>query len=381
MNGPVLPAPLSHEQPVNGFPKRQLTTLLVAVLALVGIFVLAGSAVATPTVSSKRADAQRAMEQINQMDRQLEVVGTRWQGARYHLKQTTTKLSATKVSLRLARKSLVVAHHALAQRVISLYMEQGDASDSTVAILLQATSLQDMIDRVDAAQRISDHDSRVVKQVTTLRDKTASEAASLEKLRAKQQGYVSQASAQWNELKQKKAEREAYVSSVKREIASIIVEQNRQAKLAAEQARRTVASYNSAASSTTPSSTAPSSNYTAPAASSVWAGVVQAAMSRLGAQYVWGAAGPTTFDCSGLVVWSFAQVGISLPHYSYSQMSGGSPVSAGDLQPGDLLFFYGGSHVGIYIGGNQFIHAPHTGTVVQVTSLSSYSLTAARRYG
>jgi len=192
LNGPVLPAPLSHEQPVNGFPKRQLTTLLVAVLALVGIFVLAGSAVATPTVSSKRADAQRAMEQINQMDRQLEVVGTRWQGARYHLKQTTTKLSATKVSLRLARKSLVVAHHALAQRVISLYMEQGDASDSTVAILLQATSLQDMIDRVDAAQRISDHDSRVVKQVTTLRDKTASEAASLEKLRAKQQGYVSQ---------------------------------------------------------------------------------------------------------------------------------------------------------------------------------------------
>jgi len=104
-------------------------------------------------------------------------------------------------------------------------------------------------------------------------------------------------------------------------------------------------------------------------------------MSRLGARYVWGAAGPTTFDCSGLVVWSFAQVGISLPHYSYSQMSGGSPVSAGDLQPGDLVFFYGGSHVGIYIGGNQFIHAPHTGTVVQVTSLSSYSLSAARRIG
>ena len=108
---------------------------------------------------------------------------------------------------------------------------------------------------------------------------------------------------------------------------------------------------------------------------------VRAAMSRLGAPYVWGAAGPTTFDCSGLVVWSFAQVGISLPHYSYSQMAMGSPVSYSDLQPGDLVFFYGGSHVGIYIGGGQFIHAPHTGTVVQVTSLSSYSLTAARRIG
>jgi cell wall-associated NlpC family hydrolase len=62
-------------------------------------------------------------------------------------------------------------------------------------------------------------------------------------------------------------------------------------------------------------------------------------------------------------------------------MSGGAAVSASDLQPGDLVFFYGGSHVGIYIGGNQFVHAPHTGTVVQVTSLSEYGLSAARRYG
>jgi cell wall-associated NlpC family hydrolase len=62
-------------------------------------------------------------------------------------------------------------------------------------------------------------------------------------------------------------------------------------------------------------------------------------------------------------------------------MAGGAAVSPSDLQPGDLVFFYGGSHVGIYIGGNQFIHAPHTGSYVQVTSLSSYSLSAARRYG
>ena len=363
---------------MNGFSKRQLTTLFIAVPALVGIFVLAGSAAATPTVGSKRADAQQAIEQINQMDQQMEKVGTAWQGAKYHLGQTTSKLNATRVSLGVARKSFGAARHALAQRVISVYMEQNDTSDSTVAILFQATSLQDMINRVDARQRISDHDTRVVKQVKTLRDKTAAQAASLEKLQAKQKAYVSQISAKWNDLKRKKAERQAYVRSVKREIASIIAEQNRQAKLAAAQARQTIKSYNSA--STTSSPVSP--NYTAPAASSVGAAVVNAAMSRLGAPYVWGAAGPTAFDCSGLVVWSFAQAGRpGMPHYSYSLMSGGSPVSAGDLQPGDLVFFYGGSHVGIYIGGGQFIHAPHTGTVVQVTSLSSYSLTAARRYG
>ena len=362
---------------MNGFSKRQLATFLLAVPALVGIFVLAGSAGATPTVSSKRADAQRAWDQINQMDRQLEVVGTKWQGAKYHLNQTDTKLKATRISLGIARRSFAASRHALAQRVIAVYMEQGDTSNSTVAILFQATSLQDMIDRVDARQRISDHDARVVKQVKMLRDKTASEAASLQTLQSKQQAYLNQVTAQRSDLQRKLSERKAYVASVKKEIASMVAEQKRQAAAAAVRARQTVASYNSAS---TPSSSV-SPNYTAPAASSVGAGVVSAAMSRLGANYVWGAAGPTTFDCSGLVVWSFAQVNISLPHYSYSQMAMGSPVSYGDLQPGDLVFFYGGSHVGIYIGGGQFIHAPHTGTVVQVTSLSSYSLTAARRIG
>ena len=372
--------PLSCYQPVNGFIKRQLATLLIAIPVLVGVFALASSAFATPSISSKRAAAQQAMEQINEMDRQMEVVGTKWQGAVYHLNQTKTRLRRTKVSLRLARNSLGSARHALAQRVISVYQEQGNESDSTVAILFQATSIQDMIDRVEARQRISDHDSRVVKQVRELRDKIAAQAASLKTLQDKQQKYADEISAQWSALKQRKAEREAYVRSVKKEIVSLIAEQKREAAAAAARARQTISNYNSASttSASTPTSTVPST-YVAPAASSVGAAAVNAAMSRLGAPYVWGSAGPTTFDCSGLVVWSFAQAGISLPHYSYGQMAMGAPVAASDLQPGDLVFFYGGSHVGIYIGGGQFIHAPHTGTVVQVTSLGSYGLTAARR--
>ncbi|MHB8060846.1 MAG: C40 family peptidase [Gaiellaceae bacterium] len=364
---------------MNGFPKRQLTTLFIALPALVGIFVLAGSAAATPTVSSKRAEAEQAMAQIDQMDMQLEAVGNKWQGAKYHLGQTTTKLNSTKVSLGIARKSFGAARHALAKRVISAYMEQDDTSNSTVAILFQATSLQDMINRVEARQRISDLDSRVVRQVRALRNRTAAQAASLQKLQARQQSYVNEMSSQWNALKSKQNERRAFVASKRREIASLIAEQERQAAAAAAQARRTVASYNSAPAT----SSAVSPSYTAPAASSVGAAVVGAAMSRLGAPYVWGASGPTTFDCSGLVVWSFAQAGRpGMPHYTYSLMSGGSPVSTSDLQPGDLVFFYGGSHVGIFIGGGQFVHAPHSGTVVQVSSLGSYStVTAARRYG
>jgi cell wall-associated NlpC family hydrolase len=359
---------------VNGFSKRQLITILVAVPALVGILVLAGSAAATPTVSSKRADAERAIAQINQMDQQIEAVGNRWQGAQYNLKQTTNRLSATKASLELARKSLDSSRHALARRIIGVYQDQGNESDSTVAILLQATSLQNMIDRVDAAQRISDHDSQVVKQVTKLRNKTARQAAALQKMQTRQRALVAQISSQYSALKTKLNERKAYVASVKREIASIRAEQLRQAQLAAVQARRTVASY--------PKTAVASPTVGAAPPSSIGAAVVQAAMSKLGSQYVWGAAGPTTFDCSGLVVWAFAQAGRpGMPHYTGSLMAGGTPVSTSDLQPGDLVFFYGGSHVGIYIGGGQFVHAPHTGTVVQVASLGSYSaVTAAVRY-
>jgi cell wall-associated NlpC family hydrolase len=68
----------------------------------------------------------------------------------------------------------------------------------------------------------------------------------------------------------------------------------------------------------------------------------------------------------------FAQIGVSLPHSSYAMMGMGTPVSMSQLQPGDLVFFSGGSHMGIYIGGGQFIHSPHTGDVVKISSLSGY---------
>ena len=93
-------------------------------------------------------------------------------------------------------------------------------------------------------------------------------------------------------------------------------------------------------------------------------------MSQLGTPYVWGGASPGGFDCSGLVMWAYAQVGVSLPHSSYAQYGYGVPVSRDQLQAGDLVFFDGLGHVGIYIGGDQFVHAPHTGDVVKISSLS-----------
>lgn len=109
-------------------------------------------------------------------------------------------------------------------------------------------------------------------------------------------------------------------------------------------------------------------------------------MQYLGVPYRWGGADPSTgFDCSGFVLYVYAKVGISLPHYTGAQWALGIPVSRNDLKPGDVVFFNGISHDGIYIGGGQFVQAPRTGDVVKVSSLSEswYSSTydGARRYG
>jgi cell wall-associated NlpC family hydrolase len=97
---------------------------------------------------------------------------------------------------------------------------------------------------------------------------------------------------------------------------------------------------------------------------------VQFARRLLGVPYRWGGDSPSGgFDCSGFVRYVYAHFGLSLPHSSYADFDLGRRVSRGSLRPGDLVFFDGVGHVGMYVGGGRFIHAPHTGTSVQVTSL------------
>lgn len=108
---------------------------------------------------------------------------------------------------------------------------------------------------------------------------------------------------------------------------------------------------------------------------------VQAAMTRLGAPYGWGSTGPDTFDCSGLMVWSYQQMGKSIPRTSQAQIAGGTPVPLDQLQPGDIVGYYAGiTHVGMYIGEGQVVHASTYGVPVAVVPLHSMPVQSAVRY-
>ncbi|MEU7769504.1 C40 family peptidase [Nocardia sp. NPDC049190] len=113
---------------------------------------------------------------------------------------------------------------------------------------------------------------------------------------------------------------------------------------------------------------------------SVGEAALDAAMSKIGAPYVYGAAGPNAFDCSGLVQWSYRQAGRELPRTSGAQLASGTPVSVDALQPGDLVSFYGGGHSALYAGNGNIVHASTAGTPVQLAPISSMPIAGARRF-
>jgi cell wall-associated NlpC family hydrolase len=123
------------------------------------------------------------------------------------------------------------------------------------------------------------------------------------------------------------------------------------------------------ASTAAPPSSPPPASVSAPTRAAQIA--VDTALAQVGDPYVWGAAGPDAFDCSGLTEYAYAAAGISLPHSSSMQSTMGTPVAYSDLQPGDLVFFYTPvSHVAMYIGNGQIVQASTYGQPVAVTELS-----------
>ena len=330
------------------------------------------TAVADPgTVASKEAQALQVLGQIQQIDGQLGAAVEAYNLANVRLAKIESDQRENRHELVIARSNLKRSQTALAARLVSVYTSSQD--NSTLAVLLGSTSLEDMLNRVETINSTSRQDARIVHEVTSFKRAVERHRVELAKAHDAQQQVVAERAAQRQQIEGQLAQRRELLSSIRGEIARM------KAAEAARQ-RQLVAAAHARISSASPPSTndvavgaaATTPEGSAVAPPNVHGGVVGIAMRYVGVPYRWGGASPSGFDCSGFVMYVFSQIGVSLPHSSYAMMGMGTPVSIGQLQPGDLVFFTGGSHMGIYIGGGQFIHAPHTGDVVKISSMSGY---------
>jgi cell wall-associated NlpC family hydrolase len=340
-------------------------------LSLAGLLVAAGGATAEPSqLSSKRAQAQDILAQVQQIDADLSHVIEAYNLANLKLTRIEGDIKRNQRHLRIARANYRVAQKRLAERVVQLYTSSGD--DSTVAVLLGAQSLDDLLERLETANRVSEQDSRTLHEVIAGRNAVKRRAERLAVARKSQAQIVESKAAQRRDIERRLAEREAMLASVRREIEQIQAEERRRQAALAAQVSANVASQRAGSEAVIGAAAVTSDGQTvAPPAR--YGGVVGIAMKYLGVPYKWGGASPSTgFDCSGFTMYVFAQIGVSLPHYTGSQWAMGTPVSRNQLQPGDLVFFNNLGHMGIYIGGNNFIHAPHTGDVVKISSMTGW---------
>jgi cell wall-associated NlpC family hydrolase len=277
-----------------------------------------------PDLKTLIAKARVLSNQINQLDEQ-------YNGLRIQLSQARTQAKVAQRTYAQDIVALSAGRLSIGQLAAQSYMNSG--MDTTFS-LLTSSNAQNMISRAAIMQQLQTQNSDRVGQMVA-----AVAAAQRAKASALQQGKI--------------ASRLAAAMAVKRQAAQTKIN-----LLNSKVFAKAMAVFNQ---------TGQYPNISLPTANTIGAQALQYALSRRGDPYVWGAAGPGAFDCSGLVLWAYAQVGISLPHYTGDQWNMGVHVARADLQPGDLVFFYPDiGHVGLYIGNGLMVDAPNFGETVQV---------------
>ena len=315
----------------------------------------AGSAGAT-SLKQKQAQAKSAEAELTSLQNAAEKKVEKYDLAHQKYQNTVAALRRNRQTLNLAQQNLRAAQRQLA---VSLLADYKSGNQDAIAYILAARSIGDLVDQVQVLQRTTGVNKTLLTDITRFHREVVYRRALLKKQRKQAAHYQAVTRAEKNAAQASVNRERRYFNNLKASIRREIQQQQAAAAAAAAEAAGQAGGTG-----------APPINLPNPPTSTLGGQAVAIAERYLGVPYVWGGASPSGFDCSGLVMYVYGQLGVSLPHNAADQYASLPHVSESDLEPGDLVFFDGLGHVGIYIGGGMMIHAPHTGTVVQIASLS-----------
>ena len=330
--------------------------IALAVAAVAGI--LASTAPATPAAAAPATSAEAA-ELVAARGHELEAVTERFNEARETLAAQQAAAQAAATQLEQATAALATAQQQVRGIARSAYTGSGLNSFEA---LLTSDSADDFVARMSTLQLVAGHQNGLLEQAAVANVAAAQAQAAAQQAATDAKATYDAVAAQQADLQKQVDEYQAVFD-----------------QLSAQEQRAAAAAHEDRASRSTDREEPAAASGPVVANSEAAQIAVNTALAQRGKPYVWAASGPGSFDCSGLTAYAYRAAGISLPHSSRMQSQMGQAVSRDQLQPGDLVFFYSPvSHVGIYIGNGQMVHAPTSGDVVKVAPLMSGYVSARR---
>jgi cell wall-associated NlpC family hydrolase len=342
--------------------RTRITRLVVAVVFVLPVILSALSFASLAAPSEE--EVQAAKDKLAGLQHEFEVLAEQYNDAKYRLALIERKLAESREQRDDAERQAQRAEGRLAQRAVQAYVGTGSQVDG----LLGAESIAEFSDRLEFMGAVAEGDAEIARAASNARQEAEwaadrfadtlrqrqQQVASIENQLDRLDSMIDEQASLYEELNQ---DRQEYLDVVAAQRAAL------------EQARE------DAAQDAPPAdTTSDTGGYVPPVNGSAASVAVQRAMSVIGTQYVWGSADPNVgFDCSGLTSWAWAQAGVYIPHSSAAQYSSLPHVPLGSVQPGDLIFYYSPiSHVALYIGGGQIVHATHPGPGGAVHTDSMY---------
>lgn len=341
------------------------TVLVVITITCLMLLQPARLCLAQPSsINQKRQQAAQVQAEIDQMDESLDIAVERYNVAREKLNQIEQAIEENRAKLAKTNEELRKSQDTFNKRLASIY-KQGPMT--VLPVIFNAQDFNSFLAQLSWLTKIANQDSELIKKIQRLKGEIEQTELKLEKDKEDQLVLTNGLKSQKNSIESQVSQKQNFLNGINNEITQVLREEEERQRQTQAAALRQVQQSQRASSASSPGSSPPKGGG--------GGSVVSIALSLLGVPYVYGGANPSTgLDCSGLTMYCYARVGISLPHSSAMQYNRGAKVSYNSLQPGDLVFF--GSpihHVGMYIGGGNYIHAPKPGDVVKISSLAARS--------